>query len=779
MRSKISFFSRTIFLKNMTRFWPIGVFYFLAWLFIMPINLWGTMTSSFLAAADGSIINDIITTDIYRKGFITGSWLIAVFGILAAMGVFSYLYTSRSACMFHALPVRREGLFVTNYLSGLSFLLVPNVIIFILTMIVEAACGHLNLAALLSWLGVVSALSLLFYSFGAFCAMFTGNIVALPVFYVILNVVAVGAELMIKVILSTFVFGMTYNRSISLGILSPWYQLNTIRLSSDGKIICWGTVITYAVAGAVLTVLALFVYRKRRVESAGDIVAVRPARPVFKYGAAFCFALFVSYIFYHIPGAASIGESFWRILVCMLAAGIIGYYLSDMLLKKTFRVIRSGFKGCLIFSGALLVLLVAMKLDIFGYEQRVPDTADISRAYIDYNINLPKNGTIPMYFYGLRTDSGDQIAQIVDLHKDIISDKAQLESYNYFPSGASDADTRSATSVGIYYIMKDGRTMLRTYLLPVTKELLQDAGSPVSEYLAIRNDPSNILSRTFPQGLTEYNFQNGEIYTGYDAEYDAGVKYDAGFGTNNVTVTAQSRQTTTLSQAQSYALYQAIVKDIKAGNIGKTYLLTDEVFDKTVYTYSIILHFDGTFPDWSRNYGTENISDVASFQLETGSVNTLAALKDMGLLDERRLITQGAERNARTANARFAGIPDDVTAFYMTYMEAAKTGTKKAVQYTHFESRNKTAYLESNDHLIDYKIVNIEKINDNLFAFTVSVVSAYAREGKPEMVYNFVGKINGQMYIMLSTAEIPADIRENFNPDNYKYTDPDVLGSGS
>ena len=44
----------------------------------------------------------------------------------AAMAVFSYLDASRSACMMHALPLRREALFFTNYLSGLSFLLLPN-----------------------------------------------------------------------------------------------------------------------------------------------------------------------------------------------------------------------------------------------------------------------------------------------------------------------------------------------------------------------------------------------------------------------------------------------------------------------------------------------------------------------------------------------------------------------------------------------------------------------------------------------------------------------------
>ena len=46
-------------------------------------------------------------------------------GLVCAMAVFSYLYSSRSACMMHALPLRREALFLTQYLAGLSFLLLP------------------------------------------------------------------------------------------------------------------------------------------------------------------------------------------------------------------------------------------------------------------------------------------------------------------------------------------------------------------------------------------------------------------------------------------------------------------------------------------------------------------------------------------------------------------------------------------------------------------------------------------------------------------------------
>ena len=51
-----------------------------------------------------------------------GVALSLVFGALAAMASFGYLYNNRSAAMMHALPLRREALFTTQYLAGLSCL---------------------------------------------------------------------------------------------------------------------------------------------------------------------------------------------------------------------------------------------------------------------------------------------------------------------------------------------------------------------------------------------------------------------------------------------------------------------------------------------------------------------------------------------------------------------------------------------------------------------------------------------------------------------------------
>ncbi len=68
-----------------------------------------------------------------------GVLIACCFGVLCAMAVFGYLYNNRSACMMHALPMRRETLFVTQYLAGLSFAVLPHLAVALLTTAVELA----------------------------------------------------------------------------------------------------------------------------------------------------------------------------------------------------------------------------------------------------------------------------------------------------------------------------------------------------------------------------------------------------------------------------------------------------------------------------------------------------------------------------------------------------------------------------------------------------------------------------------------------------------------
>lgn len=621
MNSKTSYFNRTVFLKNLTRFWPVWVASLLIWIFIMPMSILGTISSQtmYLSTAD---IKDALESAVYRSAFGGGGIFTAIFSILSAMTVFSYLYQSRSAQFYHSLPVKRESLFVTNYLSGLLVVLFPLVVVFLLSALVEMLTGYLNLQVLLAWLAIVSVQSLLFFSFAAFCAMFTGHIAALPVFFFVLNFLAVGVQYMVQIILSNFVFGMQLVRSVTLSFLSPMYYFSMdegVYMNANGRavgIANWPLILGYALAGLLLAVAALAIYKRRNVETAGDLVAFKPVRHVFKYGMALCVALFLSVLFNTIMGSTVMSTSFWRVLVSMLLSGFVGYFAAEMLLSKSFRVFKRGLLGWLIFSGALVVILFAVKLDLIGYERRLPDSEAVSKVYIGNYINFQQNSSLPQYYDGILTQDSGTISAVTALHQNIVEHRASIGAT--VMKGYSEAD---GYYMSLCYIMKDGSVLLRSYNLPVSKALLADAASPISQYLAVMNTPENILKRTFPEGLTKYNFDNGSIYKNSD-EKDV-------VDPNGAT-TAKSSQGAPLSQEQSYTLYLAIVEDIKAGTIGKVQLLPN---DDNTPPYYITLSYSGTFQNWRNSNGGTLMPDNTQISVEPTSKNTLAALKSMGILD--------------------------------------------------------------------------------------------------------------------------------------------------
>ena len=193
MRSGTSFFDWTVFKKTVCRFWPLWVAYFVLWLIMLPLEglIYLRMDANDLNGFGGSYIKEFAQGMVGNRA--GGALPMAVvFGVLAAMAAFSHLYNSRPANFFGALPVRREGLFLTHYLTGLAFLVVPNLAIALLVLVIEAIGGWVSIQGLLFWLAVTCGEGFLFYSMAVFCAMFTGHLLALPAFYAVINFLVIG-----------------------------------------------------------------------------------------------------------------------------------------------------------------------------------------------------------------------------------------------------------------------------------------------------------------------------------------------------------------------------------------------------------------------------------------------------------------------------------------------------------------------------------------------------------------------------------------------------------
>ena len=273
MRSATSYFNFTLLRKNFARFWPIWSLYGLFWLAVLPLNILSNRIHW-----DGGMARSL-PLNYLDGGPSAAVTLTALFGLLCAMAVFSYLYASRSVGMLHALPLRREGLFLTNYLSGLLFLLLPNLAVFLLALAAEVFAGTVVFSSLFTWLVVVSLFGLFFYSFAVFCAMFTGHVLALPAFYVVLNGLAAGLCWVFSRMAEEFLFGFTSAAWLEkLGVwLTPvlllseacHVQYDTITdaagnsMLGDPYFAGLGYASLYALIGLVLAGLALAAYRRR------------------------------------------------------------------------------------------------------------------------------------------------------------------------------------------------------------------------------------------------------------------------------------------------------------------------------------------------------------------------------------------------------------------------------------------------------------------------------------------------------------------------------------
>lgn len=490
MKSKQSLFDGTVFKKTVCRFWPLWAAYFVLWLIILPLQGLMDIQLGRIYAESGirnyGYVNNFANRTVPNsvEGVLT---LAVVFGVLAAMAVFSHLYNARSANLFGSLPIRREGLFATHYLAGLSGLLVPNVVIFLLTLIVEGLGGCVCMRGLLFWLAVSCGECFFFYSMAVFCGMFTGHLLALPAFYAILNMFAYGVAGLLYMTLNSFYYGFAgfspwaekairwLTPVIALGqnVRSSWeFPPNTTGVGDAFdyysqqilRLYGLGTVGIYALAGVALVVCAFLLYRARRMESAGDVVSVRPMKPVFKYGVAICVGMVFG------VGTAwmvGMGSSETLLMASILVWGVIGYFAAQMLLDKSFKVFHK-WRGAVAVAGVFGALFLVVGFDLTGFETRVPSAADVKSVYVSglSVVNYDDDGDR----VSLDVSDPDQIALLVALHQ------AAVEQRDWARATSSGSDSTTVW-VDLEYTLNNGSTLSRSYRVVLNRADIGREGS--------------------------------------------------------------------------------------------------------------------------------------------------------------------------------------------------------------------------------------------------------------------------------------------------------------
>lgn len=562
MKSGTSFFNGPLFRKTVLRFWPLWASYAFVLFLALPANLAGRLGQAESAADAARLAQYVPIAFIGNVGLVVAP----IIGCAAAMAVYSHLYFQRSAAAYGMLPVRREGIFISVTLAGSVPVLLVNLLIAVSCVLAGYSQFDSVLPAAASMFGAMSLIFIAYFGIAAFCAQLTGSMIILPLLFVAVNIAAAVFEEVVFSAMGKFVYGFAV-RSYSLDLLSPIVsmaarsQYKTIfEYMSDGTMQAVGYVYTgwvyagcCAVVGALLTIPSCVLYKRRNLETAGDVVAIGLLRPVLRYCMALACALLLAVLLTGllIPDVAYMGAAGAVLFALfMLIGGLIGWLVAEMLVQKSCRVFKMGraWAGFAALWVLLTALLFVCELDLTGYEKRVPDAGEVS------SVTLNTSGG------EMVLKQPENIELAAGLHRSLVEGKDAYEAAAKHGRASGEDDSGFAPQyVELRYELKDGRQMVRRYAVdysvnPADIELLEELANGV-EGLLSRKLPDVEPSRsTIEYALVNWTDENGEV--------------------NNLE----------LSPSEAAELYhECVLPDMKDGTIGLVWFNESGGYLKEVY----------------------------------------------------------------------------------------------------------------------------------------------------------------------------------------------------
>ncbi len=545
MTSKISCFDRAVFRRALKKTAPVWILYTLYEL-LLPLRLFSfcrgvsSCTDDFLVQIEKTILG-------YAR--INASLLPFLLGGLLAWVLFFWLFRAGTAYFYAALPVRRETLFLTNYLTGLLLCAAPALLSSLLLWAVGAGFGAAVFVPAMQVFTATMLGFLLFFSFAVLVCCVVGQMAAMPIVYVILNFTFFVLEAIVRHLLFTFVYGMPYSQSSTmqsfalhatpvLGLLQGGFRVATDWAERDGmyymeyapRLEGWGYLGALAALGLVFALCAFLLLKHREMERSGDVIAVGWLRPValyvFTIGCALVLGALMAELF-----SSNTSDNFWYVLLFLFVGAFVGYFVGKMLLQKTIHVFQSGWLGLGACCLVLLLAFGAAEFDLFGYSRYLPERSAVQAAGLThYQSN------------GLYTTQDDAFIQdVLNLHTAAVSEKSKQEHRRH----AYQLGTDYTEQFYITYRMMDGTLTERYYSIVYSEADLEDPDSLISRFSALYNSPGSVLIRTgFDTPRTEKN-----VLSCYVSSFDTGESLE-------------------LTGRDAWRVYTACLDDINAGLLG-------------------------------------------------------------------------------------------------------------------------------------------------------------------------------------------------------------------
>lgn len=431
MTLKTSWFNFGLFKANIKRFKWGSVLYFLL-LFLTVCLPLITMEYNALFYSDNALMD-------ISWFALAMTWVVPT---VTALLVFMGIHKKKSAVFTYGLPLKREGLYLTNVISGLCLMFVPVLLTTLILVCIAPATGGVTVLHCLEWMLLQLYSLTLNYSLAVLAATLAGTTFSMLAINAILQFLPVILVFGLDTLFESMIFGYSGSSDMYTWIANCNYVVASIKvftmlqydspyeIGALGISVYFATSLLFYVAGG-------FLHHFRKSENAGEMMAFSKTRFMFK-GVVTAFGLIIANAITVNAGANLVTA----VVVLGIVSGIL-YFGTEMVLSHTIKI-KGAVKGYLLFVGSIALLAVVFSAThFFGYETYVPDASDIQSATI-YEEWAYEEGKEPL-----------------------LSDKASIELIRKCHTACirEGENSRFYENKMIVYTLKNGKRVSRCYMI--------------------------------------------------------------------------------------------------------------------------------------------------------------------------------------------------------------------------------------------------------------------------------------------------------------------------
>ena len=439
--------------------WYIPIFTFLLYFFvgIMPLI---------------SNFSDIELMDYYIYGCLKNmniayAFIMGLVPVVTGVLIMGFVHKESKALMIHAQPLSKNRIFNSYYLAGwLMCCVLPLILMIISYMGLSLKIDYLGYKDIIFWIFSSVATMTLFYATTVFAGSLTGttvmNLLASGVLMVIFPVAVAISDAYCK----AFINGYYTMPEIVTSLANKYNPILHLVFQSGNN--TWRTYLIYFIIGIVLSLLAKYIYKTRKLELIGSSTLSKAFEEVMVYMVVFVGMSLFGLLIWNYSDSKAL------IIAGMLIGTVITFVIVKIIVKKSTRIFdKDTLKSIVIYFAIATVFVGLTVFDITGFSKKVPELEDVKSVDMTDLVSGFENysgieGTSSKNVkYDGKLDSPESLEKIIELHQYIIDNNLIYASEDSYGVEVYDMEGMPCDIaneiIHIKYELNNGKVMERVY----------------------------------------------------------------------------------------------------------------------------------------------------------------------------------------------------------------------------------------------------------------------------------------------------------------------------